>query len=747
MKNKRLKPLSFKKVPQIKNKFEDVIDLSVNNDDNLPSYSEEDFGLVDEPSFQREPREDSGVKILKINYLSILKQIKPDYKFSILTKPRRNLTSPHEPVSNNNKDNAENNLIVYFEDEINGYVVIDIIGQGVSSQVFKVKCLQDDNFYALKIIKNRRAYKNQSLIELKILTTLNQKVDKDDIYHIMRVHDYFFYYEHLCIIFELFSQNLYQLLQHNLMQGLSLNSIRFVTKQILEATEQIHNANIIHCDLKPENILLKYIKENNNKSEISIKVTDFGSACDKNNPMISYIQSRFYRAPEVILGLPYTNAIDIWSIGLIAIELYLGNPLLPGTCEFDQLVKIKKVFGDMPYYMLNNKKCRNLQKYYVYNQDLKIYTLKNVDDYFKDNPNDLYDEEYKIPFDIKSLDDLTKLKRDSKIKKFNDNNSSNNGNNSSGMNDDIYCFVHFLKCMLSLDPKSRWTASQCLRHPFITKEKFDTFLQSSHFPLEDTTSQQYLYLSNNNINCDNPRMNNSFNSMGYNIMSYDGYNTNNPNNNSSSFCFQPNLNNIHLNWMRNFPFAMVDQCNLKGSPQCNRNNFNRTFMMTSFEQLNMNNSMNNISCNNNLNLNSNNNNGNNSFIYNNSNNNSFIYNNNSNINCNNNNNNNYGRFSNEFNTNKMRSRQKSLFSTKDNFIFNTGGDRNSIGISNINPNMCINNYGGGGQQSKFMRRNNKRGKTIQYSTLWSNTRNNKHFNNGNEGNFIFINNNNSYNNI
>ena len=101
MKNKRLKPLSFKKVPQIKNKFEDVIDLSVNNDDNLPSYSEEDFGLVDEPSFQREPREDSGVKILKINYLSILKQIKPDYKFSILTKPRRNLTSPHEPVSNN----------------------------------------------------------------------------------------------------------------------------------------------------------------------------------------------------------------------------------------------------------------------------------------------------------------------------------------------------------------------------------------------------------------------------------------------------------------------------------------------------------------------------------------------------------------------------------------------------------------------------------------------------------------------
>ena len=115
------------------------------------------------------------------------------------------------------------------------------------------------------------------------------------------------------------------------MKGISLNSIRFITKQILEETEQIHNSNIIHCDLKPENILLKIVKENNIKGEISIKLTDFGSACDKNNPMFKYIQSRFYRAPEVILGLPYTTAIDIWSIGLIAVELYLGNALLPGT--------------------------------------------------------------------------------------------------------------------------------------------------------------------------------------------------------------------------------------------------------------------------------------------------------------------------------------------------------------------------------------------------------------------------------
>ena len=718
MKTKSIVPLAFKKLSQNKNKFEEVIDATLsNNNENTPSYSEEDFGLIDEPSFQKATRTDSGIKLLKVNYLSTIQQIKPDFKFSISTKPRRNLTSPCEPFSNNNKDNAESNLIVYVDDEINGYVVTDIIGQGVSSLVFEVKSNKDGNFYALKVIKNKRAYKNQSLIELKILTTLNQKVDKDDIYHIIRVHDYFFYYEHLCIVFELFNENLFQLLEHNHMQGISLNSIRFITKQILEATEQIHNSNIIHCDLKPENILLKIVKENNIKGEISIKLTDFGSACDKNNPMFKYIQSRFYRAPEVILGLPYTTAIDIWSIGLIAVELYLGNALLPGTCEFDQLCKIKKVFGDIPYYMLN-KNSRNVNKYYVYNAEMKKYTLKTVEEYYKENPNDLYDEDYKIPFDIKSLDDLIKLKRDSKIKKFNDNNSSNNGNNSSSMStsDDIYCFVHFLKCLLNIDPKSRFTASQCLHHPFITKEKFDSFVLNgnNHFPFEENTSQPYLYLSNTNINpnLNNQRMNNSFNSMVYNVpmnnsMSFEG-----PNN--SSFCFQPNLNNIHMNWMRNFPFAMVDQCNLKGSPQ--PNNYNRTFMMTSFEKLNMNNSYTNMN-----------------------NSNSFIYNSN-NMNSN-------GRFSNEFNSGKRRGRQKSLFSTN---LVNNVGDRNSIGTGG---NLNYNFGGGGGMQQQFMRRSNKKGKTIQYSTLWSNARNNMNINNPNSeayNKFIFINNNNnnnSFNNI
>ena len=142
-------------------------------------------------------------------------------------------------------------------------------------------------------------------IELKILTTLNKKFGKEnDSLHIIKVQDYFVYHQHLCIVLELLNENLYQILQHNLFQGISLNSISFIMRQILEGVEQIHGINIIHCDLKPENILLKIDKkdEHCSKGEVSVKVTDFGSACSQLNPMFSYIQSRYYRAPEIILG-------------------------------------------------------------------------------------------------------------------------------------------------------------------------------------------------------------------------------------------------------------------------------------------------------------------------------------------------------------------------------------------------------------------------------------------------------------
>lgn len=92
-----------------------------------------------------------------------------------------------------------------------------------------------------------------------------------------------------------------------------------ITRQCLEALEYLHDLGIIHCDLKPENILIKSYRR------CDIKVIDLGSSCFRTDNLSLYVQSRSYRAPEVILGLPYDQRIDIWSLGCILAELCSGE--------------------------------------------------------------------------------------------------------------------------------------------------------------------------------------------------------------------------------------------------------------------------------------------------------------------------------------------------------------------------------------------------------------------------------------
>jgi serine/threonine protein kinase len=92
---------------------------------------------------------------------------------------------------------------------------------------------------------------------------------------------------------------------------------------------------IIHCDLKPENILLV---QDHDKKNHRLKIVDFGSGSFRGEQAYTYVQSRFYRAPEVIMRLlppptSYTEKVDIWSLGCILAELFTGEPLFPGNNE------------------------------------------------------------------------------------------------------------------------------------------------------------------------------------------------------------------------------------------------------------------------------------------------------------------------------------------------------------------------------------------------------------------------------
>jgi dual specificity protein kinase YAK1 len=141
---------------------------------------------------------------------------------------------------------------------------------------------------------------------------------------------------------------------------------------ILEAAKTIKESKLIHCDLKPENILLK-------TQGFGLKVIDLGSACFEGHTAFEYIQSRYYRSPEVIIGHPYDSAIDMWSIGCICVELFLGIPIFPGSSMFDQISKITALCGPVPQHMIFRLRQRNI--FFIEDPVTGLYRLKTLAEY------------------------------------------------------------------------------------------------------------------------------------------------------------------------------------------------------------------------------------------------------------------------------------------------------------------------------------------------------------------------------
>lgn len=221
------------------------------------------------------------------------------------------------------------------------YEVLGTLGKGSFGIVLKCKDYKRNELVALKIIRNKQRFQVQGAVEVRVLETLRDN-DPEDSMGVVRMKSYMVFREHICITFELLSLNLYEFLQINGFQGLSLALIRRFAVQLLITLGYSRENRVIHCDLKPENVLLRQ------PNRSGIKVIDFGSSCFENSRVYTYIQSRFYRAPEIILGIPYTPAIDMWSLGCILAELYTGYPLFPGESEKEQLALIMEVCGAPP---------------------------------------------------------------------------------------------------------------------------------------------------------------------------------------------------------------------------------------------------------------------------------------------------------------------------------------------------------------------------------------------------------------
>lgn len=247
--------------------------------------------------------------------------------------------NPHAVHLNHGYDDERGDYHTVLHDHISyRYEVLSILGKGSFGQVLKCYDYKTHTLQAVKIIRNKKRFHHQALVEVKVLETLRHR-DTDDGRNVVHMEEFFYFRSHLCIAFELMSINLYELIKQNNFQGLSLGLIRRFAVQILVSLKFLRSLHIIHCDLKPENILLKQ------PNRSAVKVIDFGSSCLEDERLYTYIQSRFYRAPEVILGLPYSTAIDMWSLGCILAELYTGYPIFPGENEQEQLLCIMEVLS------------------------------------------------------------------------------------------------------------------------------------------------------------------------------------------------------------------------------------------------------------------------------------------------------------------------------------------------------------------------------------------------------------------
>ncbi|KAL2838421.1 kinase-like domain-containing protein [Aspergillus pseudodeflectus] len=421
-----------------------------------------------QPPFRRANPEGgfiSPLQALTVHLPSTYRICNPGFNYESSRNPRRVLTKPSKGVKNDGYDNEDSDYILYVNDILgseeaghkNRYLILDVLGQGTFGQVVKCQNLKTQEVVAVKVIKNKTAYFNQSMMEVSVLDLLNSKYDRNDDHHLLRLKDTFIHRQHLCLAFELLSVNLYELIKQNQFRGLSTTLVRVFAQQLLNALSLLNKAHLIHCDLKPENILLK-----NLESPI-IKVIDFGSACDERQTVYTYIQSRFYRSPEVLLGLPYSSAIDMWSLGCIVVELFLGLPLFPGSSEYNQVCRIVEMLGLPPTWMLEMGKQSG--DFFEKTQDefgRKNYRLKSLEQYSrernaKEQPSKKYFQASTLEEIIRSYPMPRKNMKQAEIEREVNNRVA---------------FIDFVRGLLSINPLERWSPQQAKLHPFITQQKF-----------------------------------------------------------------------------------------------------------------------------------------------------------------------------------------------------------------------------------------------------------------------------------
>ncbi|KAK3679298.1 U4/U6 small nuclear ribonucleoprotein prp4 [Recurvomyces mirabilis] len=322
------------------------------------------------------------------------------------------------------------------------YAVQQQIGKGTFATVVKAKDERTGLPVAIKIAANNETMYKAGQKEMDFLKLLNES-DPEDKKHVIRLLRSFDHKGHMCIVFEALSADLRDVLKkfgRNV--GLNLKAIRSYTQQMFLSLSHMKKCQILHADLKPDNIL---VSERRNL----LKVCDLGTAAFATDTELTpYLVSRFYRAPEVILGMPFDYAIDMWSIGCTLFELYTGRILFAGADNNQMLRVIQECRGKIPIRMLKQSHADQRDRH---------FDVEN--NFFSQERDKITGKTVLRQINFKSSGEAGKDVR------------SRLSHNTKGLGPaelkEHMAFVDLLEKCLQLDPARRISPNDALRHGFV----------------------------------------------------------------------------------------------------------------------------------------------------------------------------------------------------------------------------------------------------------------------------------------
>uniref|UniRef100_A0A336MV76 dual-specificity kinase n=1 Tax=Culicoides sonorensis TaxID=179676 RepID=A0A336MV76_CULSO len=282
------------------------------------------------------------------------------------TKSKQQFSTFRQPSI---RDDADGHLIYHNGDILqNRYKILATLGEGTFGRVVKVKDTEREHVMALKIIKNVEKYREAAKLEINALEKIAAK-DRHGQHLCVKMLDWFDYHGHMCIAFEMLGLSVFDFLRENNYEPYPLEQVRHIGYQLCYAVKFLHEQKLTHTDLKPENILFVSSEYNSvynprkNKEVRRVKCTDirlidFGSATFDHEHHSTIVSTRHYRAPEVILELGWAQPCDVWSIGCILFELYLGITLFQTHDNREHLAMMERILGQVPYRMARKTKTK-----------------------------------------------------------------------------------------------------------------------------------------------------------------------------------------------------------------------------------------------------------------------------------------------------------------------------------------------------------------------------------------------------